>query len=85
MEVELVAPDAGESDIEDEVRVGPSGQERDERRLAIDRRGVYLVLDEPRLADLVLRDRHRASTVAVVEFHEQDLARAGLMERHGFG
>ena len=78
VEVELVAPDAGQPDIEDEVRVGARGQEGHEGRLAVDRRGVDLCFLETGLADPALLDRDRLGPSSVVELDEEDLAGPGL-------
>ena len=57
VEVELVAADADQPDVEDEVRIGPCREQLDQRRLAGDGRGVELELLEPGPADLALARR----------------------------
>ena len=84
-QVELVGTDPDEARVEDEVRVGPRREQRDQGGLALDRGGVDLELGEARPADLVLLDRHLPPPGALVELHEEDLAGPILVERDRLG
>ena len=57
VQVELVGTDPHEARIEDEVRVRPRREQRDQGGLALDGGGVDLDLLEARPPDLVLLDR----------------------------
>ena len=85
VEVELVGTDADEARIEDEVRVRPRREQRDQGRLALDGGGVDLDLGEARPADLVLLDRHLPPPGALVELDEEDLAGPILVEGDRLG
>ncbi len=81
VEVEVVAADADQADVEDEVRVGSADEQLDEGRLARHGRGVDLEPVEAGPPDLVLLDRHRPGARVLVELDEEDLAGPILVER----
>ena len=85
MQVELVGTDPDEARIEDEVRVRPRREQRDQGGLALDGGGVDLDLGEARPPDLVLLDRHLPPAGALVELHEEDLAGPVLVEGDRLG
>ena len=85
VEVQLVAADADQPDVEHQVRIGACGEERDERRLAVDRRRVDLGLLEPGPADLSIADRDHPLAGPLVELDEEHLAGAVLVQRDRLG
>src|SRR3954462_4468250 len=83
VEVEIIATDADEPDIEDEVGGSPRDEEADHRGLAPGRAGIDLEPVETRPTDLALLDPDRSPARGSVELDEQRLARAVLIEGDG--
>ena len=80
IEVQVVTADACQPNVEDEVGVGPCGEQLDQCRLAGDGRGIDLGLVEAGLADLELADGDGPGSGTVVELDEERLAGAVLVE-----
>ena len=85
VEVEVVAADAHETDVEDEVRVRARHEALDEGRLAGHRRGIQLEAVEAGPADLAFLDADGPSARPLVERDQEDLAGSILVERDRLG
>ena len=84
-DVEVLAPDPDEPDIEDKVGVGTAAKLLHQGRLAGKRPRIDLQALEARPPHPPLLHRHVARPVALVELHEQDAAGTILVDGHRLG